>query len=80
MDLRPDLLVFRELPSLQLGINQLAVDADLESAAVGRNQDQLLDSRLQFSNEFVGQTDRFRFVVSNLAVNNLDFHVDSLNP
>jgi hypothetical protein len=33
-----------------------------------------LDSGLQLSNQFFGQTDRLRFVVSSLAIDDFDFH------
>lgn len=52
----------------------LAVDADLEAAAIGRDEDQAFDFIFEFGDEFFGQTDRFGFVVSNLAVDDFDFH------
>jgi hypothetical protein len=37
-------LVIRKLAGLELRINQLSVEADLEAAAVGRNEDEAFDS------------------------------------
>ncbi len=74
----PDLVVFREPAGLQLGIDFLSVDANFETAAIGGDKHKPFDPGFQFSNEFFGQTDRFGFVVSNLAVDDLDFH--SFNP
>ena len=69
-----DFLVFRKPARLQLRKNLLAIDVDFKTAAVGRNKNESLDLIFQFGNEFFGQTDRFGLVVSNLAVNDFDFH------
>jgi hypothetical protein len=74
LDLLPDFLVLREPSCLQLRENLFPVDADFETAAIGRNKDKTFDSGLEFFNEFFGQTDRFWFVVSSLAIDNFDFH------
>jgi hypothetical protein len=68
------LFVIGKLASLQFRINQLAINADFETASVGRYQGQLAKAGLQFSDDLIGQTDRFRFVVSNLTVDDLDIH------
>jgi len=33
-----------------------------------------LDFAFEFRDEFIGQTDRLRFVVSSLAIDDFDFH------
>ena len=76
MDVAPDFLVLGKLARFKLGVNQLPVDADFEAATIRGNQNQLLDSCFEFRNQLFGQTDRFRFVVSNLTVN--DFYVHRL--
>ena len=70
----PDFLILREPACLQFREDLLPIDADFEAAAVGRNEDKAFDSGLQLGDEFVGQTDRFGFVVSSLAIDDFDFH------
>ncbi len=69
-----DLVIFRKRAGLQFGVDELAVDAHLETSAIGRDERELLQAGLQFRDEFAGQTDRVGFVVSNLAVDDFDFH------
>ena len=69
-----DFLVVGKFAGLQFGINQFSVDADFEAAAIGRHQRQFFQAGFEFGDEFVGQTDRFGFVVSGLTVNDFDFH------
>ncbi len=70
-----DLLIIGELPGLEFRIHERAVDTDFEAAAVGRNKHETLDSCLEVFDELVGQTDRLGFVVSNLAIDDFDFHL-----
>ena len=70
-----DLLIIGEFPGLEFRIHERAVDTDFETAAVGRNKHETLDSCLEVFDEFIGQTDRLGFVVSNLAIDNFDFHL-----
>ena len=70
----PNLLVLREPSGLQLRENLFPVDTDFETASIGRNKYKAFDPGLEFFNEFFGQTDRFWFVVSSLAVDDFDFH------
>ena len=70
-----DLLIIGELPGLEFRIYERAVDTDFEAAAVGRNKHETLESCLEVFDEFVGQTDRLGFVVSNLAIDDFDFHL-----
>jgi hypothetical protein len=70
----PDFFVIRKLAGLQFGIDQLSVNAHFEAASVGRDEGQLAKAGLQFGDDLVGQTDRFRFVVSNLTIDDLDIH------
>src|SRR5688500_17999413 len=74
-----DFPVVWEIACLELGVHQFPVDADFEAAAIRGNEYKLLDLILQVGDEFVGQTDRFRFVVSNLAVDDFDFHESPLS-
>jgi hypothetical protein len=74
MDMAPDFLVVRKLAGFQLRINELPIDTDFEATAVGWYQDELVDLGFKFGNQLFGQTDRFRFVVSNLTVNDFYFH------
>ena len=69
-----DFRVIGKPAGVQFGINQLAVDAHFETAAVGGNEYQSRQPFLQFINQLVGQTDRFGFIVSYLAVDDFDFH------
>jgi hypothetical protein len=73
-DVLADFLILRKPSGLQLRENGFPVDTDLETAAVGRYEDKAFDSRLKFFDEFFGQTDRFWFVVSSLAIDDFDFH------
>jgi hypothetical protein len=69
-----NLLVLRKLTRLQFRIHELAVNAYFEAAAIRGYQCQLTKAGLQFGDDLFGQTDRFRFVVSNLTIDDLDIH------
>ena len=69
-----DLRILGESARLEFGENELPVDADFKAASIGWNEDQPLDARFEFFDELFGQTDRFRFVVSGLAVDDFNFH------
>jgi hypothetical protein len=70
----PDFLIFGKPAGLQFRENTLSIDAYFETAAVRRYQHQPLDLIFEIRDEFFGQTDRFRFVISNLAIDDFDFH------
>ena len=55
-------------------IDQFVVDADLIASAVGRNQADGFDLRLKMLEQLSGQAHGPIGVVSDRAVNNLDFH------
>ena len=74
----PDLVVLGKASALQFGKDKFSVHANFELAAVRGNQDQFLNPRFEVGDQFVGQTDRLRFVVSNRAVHNFDFHICSV--
>jgi hypothetical protein len=57
---------------LQLGIQQLPVDADLEAAPIGGDDRQRFDLRLESFEQFYRQTGGAPGVVSNGAVFQLD--------
>ena len=69
-----DLFVFGEPAALQFGVDELTVDAHFELSAVGRDEDEPFNPGFEFRDELVGQADRLRFIVSNLAVDEFDFH------
>ena len=69
-----DFFVIGETACFQFREDSLSVDADFKPAAVGGNQYQLFQACFELGDELIGQTDRFGFVVSRLAVHNFDFH------
>jgi hypothetical protein len=71
-------LIFGKTACFQFREDLFSVNGYFKAAAVGRNENQFLDFRFEFGDEFFGQTDRFGFVVSNLAVDDFDFHKLSL--
>jgi hypothetical protein len=71
-------LLVRELASLQLRIDEVAIDGELEAAAGGGDQLQRLDLLLVRGQELGRQTDGLRLVVSHRAV--LEFHVHACLP
>lgn len=75
-DFGQDPRLVREFPGLELGVDQLAVDADLKTATPGGNEAQPCDLLLQGREELIRQTDGFRFVASHSAVLQLQFHDD----
>ena len=72
--LLPDFRIFREPARFQLRKNQLSIHAHFKTAAIGRYKDEFFKLTLEFGNKFFGQTDRFRLVVSDGAINNPDIH------
>src|SRR6267142_3649459 len=72
--LLPDFLVLGKLAGFELRENAFSIDAYFKAAAVGGYEHEPFDLVFEFGNELFGQTDRFRFVVSNLAVDDFDFH------
>jgi hypothetical protein len=67
-------VLVRELAGLRLGVNELAVDRQLEHAPAGRNQRPLLDVLLELGQNLARQTDGLGFVVSHRTVDEFDFH------
>jgi hypothetical protein len=72
-------LLFRKLARLELGVNQLAVDTQLEAAAAQRNQLQLANLLLIRGQELARQTDGLRLIISHRTVLELYIHVLSLS-
>src|SRR5262245_44035311 len=70
----PNFWILRESAAFQLGKHFFAVHGYFEAAAVSWNENQPFDFTFEFSDELFGQTDRLRFVISSLAVNDFDFH------
>lgn len=61
----------------QFGIDQLAVDADLEPAAAGRHERQPAEGLFELQ-EFLRQTDGLRLVVSSRAIFDADVQAHNL--
>jgi hypothetical protein len=68
------------IAGFELGVQELAVGADLEGSARGRNKSERRDAFSKFKN-FGRQTDGLRRVVSDYAVfdRNFSFHRDLLS-
>jgi hypothetical protein len=73
MDQPYDLARFSVTFGLELGIDQFTVHADLEAAAVRWNDGDALDQRLKLPEQIVRQAHGPPGVMSDRAVNNLDF-------
>lgn len=68
-----DFRTFGKAAFLQFREDEFAVDGDLETAAVGRNDDALRDVLLFFFEDCLRQTDGFGEIASTGAVFNFDF-------
>ena len=68
-----DPLLIRELAGFEFGVDELAIDRDLETPASGWNEFQILDLLLVGVQELARQTDGLGFVISHRAV--FEFHV-----
>ncbi len=73
-DVFSDFLILGKSTGLQLRKNWFPIDAHFKTPSVGRYQDEPRDFCLQLGNKFFGQTDRLRFVVSDHAIDDFDFH------
>ena len=62
------LLLIGEFARLELGVNQFAVQRQLETAAARGNQFEILDLLLVGAQQLGRQTDGLRLVVSHRAV------------
>jgi hypothetical protein len=69
-----DFLIFGKPAGLQLREDAFSIDTYFEAAAVGGYKHEPVDLAFELVDEFFGQTDRFRFVISNLAIDDFDFH------
>ena len=69
-----DPLFLGELPGLELGIDQVAVDAQLEAAALGRDELERLDLLFVRGQQLARQTDGLRLVVSHRTVHEFNIH------
>src|SRR5262249_2813254 len=69
-------VLVRERLGLELGVEQLAVDAQLEAPPAGRDHGELRDPLLDLGQEFRRQTDGLGLVVSDRTVFQLDLHRD----
>jgi hypothetical protein len=67
-------LLVGELAGLQLRVEQLAVDAQLETAAARGNQLQVLDLLFVGREQFGRQTDGLRLIVSHRTIFEFQMH------
>lgn len=58
----------------KFGIDQFVIDADLIAPAIGRDEADGFDLRLKIVEQLIGQAHGPIGVVSDRAVNDLDFH------
>jgi hypothetical protein len=68
------LLLVGELAGLELGVDQLAVDGQLETTAARWDQFEVADLLLELTQQLARQTDGLRLVVSHRAVFQLHVH------
>jgi len=64
----------RELPRLELRVEEFAVDGQLETAAAFGDELHVFDALLVLAEKLARQTDGFRLVVSHRAVFEFDMH------
>ena len=69
-----DFTIIGEAPLLDLGEDQLTVDAEFEASPVGRNQHEGCDIFLVLYENFFRQTDGSRLVASGGTVNQFQSH------
>ena len=72
-----DPLLIGELAGLELRVDQFVIDRQLEAAAAGGDQLQLLDLLLVRFQQLGRQTDGLRFVVSDGTVLKFEVHASS---
>ncbi len=72
------LLLIGEFARLELGVDEFATHGQLETAAAGGNQLQVLDLLLVRAQQLGRQTDGLRLVVSHRAV--FQFHMHHRTP
>ena len=72
--MRSNFVPLGEPSGFQLRKHQRRIDGNLKSPAIGWNQHKLRKIAFQLLHDFFGQTGRFGFVVSNLAIDDFDFH------
>jgi hypothetical protein len=78
LKLLQDLVLIRELASLEFGIDEFTVDLNLEAATLAWNQFQVLHFLLELRQDFGRQTDGLWFVISNCTVFELHMHNGNL--
>jgi hypothetical protein len=64
---------FRVAPGLELGVDQLPIYADLETASTRRNQGHAFNLRFKIRKQIVSQANGLGSVVSSGAINDLNF-------
>ena len=74
LDQGSDFSWFSMATSLQLGEDQLSINADLETAAIGRNQGDRPNLRFEQAEQFSYQAHGPRCIASNSAIDDFDVH------
>jgi len=69
--------VVREFAGLELGVDQVAVQRDLEGSAARWHEGHFLDLLLELGQQLARQTDGLRLVVSHRTVDQPHIHVAS---
>jgi hypothetical protein len=70
----PNFPVLRKPSGFEFRKDLSAVNGYFEAASIGRHKDEAFNFAFEFRYEFIGQTDRLRFIVSGLAIDYFDFH------
>ena len=70
---------FGVTPGLEFGKNKLPVYADLVTASTGRNQRYAFNLRFKIFEQIICQAHGPVGIVSNRAINDLDFHHDAIS-
>jgi hypothetical protein len=73
-DLADDRFFLGKLAGLELGVDKLAIDRNLEPAAVGRHEFQVRKLLLARPKDLFRQTDGLGFIVSSGTVDDADGH------
>lgn len=77
LQLALDLRELREPAGSKLRKYLFAVNTDFKTASICRDQNEALHTSFQLFHKLFGQTGRFRLVISNLAIDDLNFHEPS---
>ena len=76
--MRLDLVVFREPPFLDLGEDEVAVDAEFKPPLVGGDEGEGFDVLFERFQNRVRHTDGLGFIASSRAIDEFEFHLSIL--